>query len=243
MSTADPAVVGTHRSGGVALVTGSASGIGAATVAELQRRGWTVAGLDLGASPDCSAHRVVNMADAAAVAQAVAELTAELGPITAAVSVAGYYEMAPVDEISIDQWTRMLRVHLGGFANLARAVLPDMVEARHGAIVAISSELAIGGGTDDAHYAAAKGAILGLMRSLAVEYAARGIRVNAVAPGPTDTPLLAPDSPWRAPDYLATLPIARLTSPEEVALCVAYLLDHGSFTVGETLNPNAGAVI
>ena len=230
-------------SAGIALVSGSASGIGAATVAELQGRGWTVAGLDLGASPGCDAHRLVNMADAAAVAQAVAELTAELGSITAAVSVAGYYEMAAVDAITVDQWTRMLRVHLGGFANISRAVLPAMLAAGHGSIVAISSELAIGGGADDAHYAAAKGAILGLMRSLAVEYAGRGIRVNAVAPGPTDTPLLAPDSPWRAPDYLATLPLGRLTSPQEVALCVAFLLDHGSFTVGETLNPNAGAVI
>ena len=69
------------------------------------------------------------------------------------------------------------------------------------------------------------------------------MRVNAVAPGPTDTPLLAADSPWRAPEYLASLPIGRLTSPEEVALCVAFLLDSGSFFVGETLNPNAGAVI
>jgi NAD(P)-dependent dehydrogenase (short-subunit alcohol dehydrogenase family) len=70
-----------------------------------------------------------------------------------------------------------------------------------------------------------------------------GVRVNAVAPGPTDTPLLPVDSPWRDPLYLRTLPIGRLASPEEVALCVAFLIDAGTFCVGETLNPNSGAVI
>ena len=158
-------------------------------------------------------------------------------------SVAGYYEMLPVTEITTAAWTRMLRVHLGGLVNLTRAVLPGMLERRDGSIVAITSELAVGGGAEDAHYAAAKGAIIGVVRSLAAEVAAEGVRVNAVAPGPTDTPLLAPDSPWRAPDYLATLPLRRLGSPEEVALCVAYLVDEGGFCVGEILNPNAGAVI
>ena len=67
--------------------------------------------------------------------------------------------------------------------------------------------------------------------------------MNAVAPGPTDTPLLEPDSPWRAPAYLDTLPIKRLGSPEEVALCVGWLIDEDNFCVGEVLNPNAGAVI
>ena len=101
----------------------------------------------------------------------------------------------------------------------------------------------VGGGSQDAHYAAAKGAIIGVVRSLAAEVAADGVRVNAVAPGPTDTPLLAPHSPWRAPAYLTTLPLRRLGSPEEVALCVAYLIDEGGFCVGEVLNPNSGAVI
>jgi NAD(P)-dependent dehydrogenase (short-subunit alcohol dehydrogenase family) len=101
----------------------------------------------------------------------------------------------------------------------------------------------VGGGADDSHYAAAKGAIIGVVRSLASEVAGSGVRVNAVAPGPTDTPLLPEDSPWRAPDYLATLPLRRLGSPEEVALCVAWLVDEDTFCVGEVLNPNAGAVI
>jgi len=109
--------------------------------------------------------------------------------------------------------------------------------------VAITSELAIGGGSGDAHYAAAKGAIIGLVRSLAIELAPHGVRVNAVAPGPTDTPLLAADSPWREPEYLATLPLGRLVAPEEVALVVAFLVEEGTFATGEIVSPNAGAVI
>ena len=174
---------------------------------------------------------------------AVAAAEAELGPVTAAVSVAGYYEMLAITDITNQAWSRMLAVHLGGLVNLTRAVLPGMLGRRDGSIVAVTSELAIGGGSEDAHYAAAKGAIIGVVRSLAAEVAAVGVRVNAVAPGPTDTPLLTPDSPWRAPDYLATLPLRRLGSAEEVALCVAYLVDEGKFCIGEILNPNAGAVI
>ncbi len=227
----------------VAIVTGAASGIGAATARELENRGWRVAGFDLRPVPNCSLSISLDMSDSSSVSDAVGRVEAELGPIGGVVSAAGYYEMLPVSEITIDQWTRMFSVHVGGFVNLSRAVLPGMVAAGTGSIVGITSELAIGGGSNDAHYAAAKGTLLGLVRSLAVEFAGLGVRVNAVAPGPTDTPLLAADSPWRAPDYLATLPLGRLTSPEEVALCVAFLLDEGTFCVGETLNPNAGAVI
>ena len=227
----------------IAIVTGTASGIGAATAAELESRGWRVAGFDLRPSPRCSFDVCVDMADPDAVQSAVSRVEHELGHVSAAVSAAGYYEMSPVADITHEQWRRMLSVHVGGFVNLSRAVLPAMQAAGDGSIVAVTSELAIGGGAEDAHYAAAKGTLLGLVRSLAAESAPHGVRVNSVAPGPTDTPLLAADSPWRAPEYLATLPLGRLTSPEEVAICVAFLLEEGTFLVGETLNPNAGAVI
>ena len=165
----------------MALVTGAASGIGAAVTRELRSRGWRVAGFDLRPS-DCDLPVTGDVTDPAAVTAAVARVTTELGPVRALVTAAGHYEMLPVAQISPEQWHRMLRVHLAGLVNLVRATLPGMLERRSGSVVAIASELAVGGGAEDAHYAAAKGAVLGLVRSLAAEVAPRGVRVNAVTP-------------------------------------------------------------
>jgi NAD(P)-dependent dehydrogenase (short-subunit alcohol dehydrogenase family) len=223
-----------------AIVTGSASGIGAAVAAALQKDGYTVAGLDISAD----ASYVVDVSDPAAVDETVARVVADIGPVDAVVSAAGHYEMVPISDITRQQLHRMLRVHLGGLCNITRTVLPSMLERGAGSIIAITSELAIGGDDCGAHYAAAKGAIIGLVRSLAVEVAGHGVRVNAIAPGPTDTPLLPSDSPWRAPEYLATIPNRRLTRPDEVAEVVRFLLDDdASFCVGEVLSPNGGVVI
>jgi NAD(P)-dependent dehydrogenase (short-subunit alcohol dehydrogenase family) len=226
----------------VALVTGGASGIGAAVVEVLSGRGYVVGCLDLSSTTAADHAVAVDVSDVSAVDAAVSQIRDRLGPISAVVTSAGYYEMAPVAEISAEAWRRMLRVHLGGLVNVARATLPDLIEQR-GALVAVASELAVGGGDGDAHYAAAKGAILGFVRSLAVEVAGPGVRVNCVAPGPTDTPLLAADSPWRANDYLTTLPLRRLVTPREVARCVEYLVCDATFSVGEVVNVNSGAVI
>jgi NAD(P)-dependent dehydrogenase (short-subunit alcohol dehydrogenase family) len=223
-----------------AIVTGAASGIGAAVAAALAKDGYTVAALDI----HPAAPYVVDVSDPTAVDETVAAVTADLGPVDAVVAAAGHYEMVPVSDITRAQLHRMLRVHLGGVRNLARSVLPSMIERGSGAIVAITSELAIGGDDCGAHYAAAKGAIIGLVRSLAVEVAGRGVRVNAIAPGPTDTPLLPADSPWRAPEYLATVPNRRLTRPEEIAEVARFLCDDASgFCIGEVLSPNGGVVI
>jgi NAD(P)-dependent dehydrogenase (short-subunit alcohol dehydrogenase family) len=225
----------------VAAVTGAASGIGACVAAELTDRGWRVAGLDLQPSGwDLSL--VVDVSDAEAVASALGEIEAALGPVDAVVSAAGHYAIIDVVDITPEQWHTMLRVHLGGLVNLCRAALPGMTSRGAGSIVAITSELAIGGGDRDAHYAAAKGAVIGLVRSLAVEVAATGVRVNGVAPGPTDTPMIGPTSPWRAPDYLATLPLRRLVAPEEVARTVSHVIE-ATYITGEIISPNAGAVI
>jgi len=223
-----------------ALVTGSASGIGAAVAAALEADGYRVAGLDI----NSAAPHVVDVSDAVAVGETVARAAADIGPIDAVVCAAGHYAMTPISAITAQQLHRMLRVHLGGLRNITRSVLPSMLERGNGSIIAITSELAIGGGDGDAHYAAAKGAIIGLVRSLAVEVAGRGVRINAIAPGPTDTPLLPADSPWRATEYLATIPNRRLTRPDEIAEVVRFLLnDDTDFCVGEVLSPNGGAVI
>jgi NAD(P)-dependent dehydrogenase (short-subunit alcohol dehydrogenase family) len=226
----------------VAVVTGAASGIGAAVAAELSDRGWRVAGFDLQPS-EWDLSRTVDVSDPEAVSDAVAATERELGHVRAVVSAAGHYAMLDVGDITPEQWHTMLRVHLGGFANLCRSVLPGMTSRGDGSIVAITSELAIGGGDRDAHYAAAKGAVIGMVRSLAAEVAGTGVRVNAVAPGPTDTPLIGPESPWRDPAYLATIPLRRLVAPEEVALTVAYVAEEATFMTGEILSPNGGAVI
>jgi NAD(P)-dependent dehydrogenase (short-subunit alcohol dehydrogenase family) len=223
-----------------AIVTGSASGIGAAIATRLRAEGWTVAGIDMSDAAD----HVADVSDPVAVRAAVDEIRANVGEIDALVSAAGHYDMTPISQISAGALHRMLRVHLGGLRNTAKAVLPSMLDRGAGAIVAVTSELAIGGGDADAHYAAAKGAVIGLVRSLAAELAGRGVRVNAVAPGPTDTPLLAADSPWRAPGYLATLPNRRLTQPDEIATIAAFLVGpDAAYCTGEVISPNGGAVI
>ena len=228
-----------HR---VALVTGAASGIGASVARCLRSTGYAVAGVDL-TEQDTDLSFVGDVSDARFVHEAVSRAAHELGPIDSVISVAGYYEMIPFSEITSNQWRRMLRVHLGGLTNVVSSALPGMLEREGGSIVAISSEIAIGGGDQDAHYAAAKGAILGFVRSLAVEVALKGIRVNAVAPGPCDTPLLALDSLLKNREYLDTLPARRLAQPDEIAVAVQYLLDDTSFTFGEVISVNSGAVI
>lgn len=228
--------------GGVALVTGAASGIGAAVAARLADRGWLVAGLDLRES-GTDLLLTADVTDAAAVREAAKRAERELGPVSLLVTVAGYYEMVPVSDIRVDAWRRMLDVHLGGTRNACAAVLGGMIERRRGHIITISSELALGGGEYDAHYAAAKGAIIGFTKSLAVEVADKGVLVNSVAPGPTDTPLLDPGSPWREPAYLGTLPLRRLVKPEEIAETVYFLAEEGGYFCGQVISPNAGAVI
>ena len=228
--------------GGVAIVTGAASGIGAAVAARLAARRWKVAGLDLRES-ETDLPLTADVTDAAGVRDAAQRAERELGPVSLLVTVAGYYEMVPVSDIGIDAWRRMLDVHLGGTRNACAAVLPGMVERGEGRVITISSELALGGGEEDAHYAAAKGAIIGFTKSLAAEVADRGVLVNSVAPGPTDTPLLAPDSPWREAAYLETLPLRRLVRPDEIAETVLFLAEEGDYFCGQVLSPNAGAVI
>lgn len=229
------------RSARVAVVTGAASGIGAAVCRALEETGWTVCGMDLRRADHLEHAVVCDVSDPQAVSKALAGVQAEIGPIGALVTAAGHYELVPFSEISEERWATMLRVHIGGLLNAVREVLPGMVERGEGAIVAISSELGIAGTESEAHYSAAKGAILGFVRSLGAEVAKHGVRVNAVAPGPTDTPLLP--AAQRTPEYLASLPARALGQPEDIAQAVQFLVDEGGFCFGEVISPNMGAVI
>jgi NAD(P)-dependent dehydrogenase (short-subunit alcohol dehydrogenase family) len=216
----------------VALVTGAAGGIGGASADALEAAGMAVARTDL----------PLDVADAAAVAGLVARTEADLGPIEVLVNCAGHLTETPLADISDGEWNRMLRVHLGGTWHTCREVAPRMAARGRGAIVNTSSELALCGAELHAHYCAAKGAIVGLTRSLALELAARGVRVNAVAPGATDTALLT--DTWRTPDYLESLPMRRLSTPAEIAATVAFLAsDAASYVTGQVVSPNSGAVI
>jgi len=216
----------------VALVTGAGGGIGGACADALAAAGMEVARTDL----------PLDVAEAEAVAGLVARTEQELGPIEMLVNCAGHLTETPIADISDAEWRRMLRVHLGGTWHTCREVAPRMAARGRGAIVNTSSELAICGAELHAHYCAAKGAIVGLTKSLALELAGRGVRVNAVAPGATDTALLT--GLWRTPEYLGSLPLRRLSTPAEIAASVAFLAsDAAGYVTGIVLSPNSGAVI
>jgi len=216
----------------VALVTGAGGGIGGASADALEAAGMQVARTDL----------PLDVADADAVAGLVARTEEELGPIEVLVNCAGHLTETPIADITDAEWRRMLRVHLGGTWHTCREVAPRMAARGRGAIVNTSSELALCGAELHAHYCAAKGAIVGLTKSLALELAGRGVRVNAVAPGATDTALLT--DTWRTPEYLVSLPLRRLSTPAEIAAAVAFLAsDAASYVTGIVLSPNSGAVI
>jgi len=189
----------------VALVTGAAGGIGGAAAEALEAAGHDVVRTDL----------PLDVADEDAVAGLVSDTEAGRGPIDVLVNCAGHLVETPIERISDEEWNRMLRVHLGGTWHTCRAVGPRMAARGRGSIVNVSSELALCGAELHAHYCAAKGAIVGLTKSLALELAPRGVRVNSVAPGATETALLT--DTWRTPEYVASLPVRRLSTAAEIA--------------------------
>ena len=216
----------------MALVTGAGGGIGGAAADALESAGHDVVRTDL----------PLDVADEEAIAGLVAETEADTGPIDVLVNCAGHIVETPIDRISDEEWDRMLRVHLGGTWHTCRAVGPRMAARGRGSIVNVSSELALCGAELHAHYCAAKGAIIGLTKSLALELAPHGVRVNSVAPGATDTALLT--DMWRTPAYVESLPVRRLSTPQEIAATIAFLASGAaSYLTGEVVSPNSGAVV
>jgi len=233
----------------VALVTGGASGIGAATVRLLMARGARVAVLDrdvAGAPEGCLA-LVADVTDAAAVDEGVARVAAELGGLDVVVANAGIGAVGDVAANDDDEWRRVLDVNVVGIARVVRAALPHLKRSSHAAVVTTCSAVAHVGVRQRALYAASKGAIEALTLAMAADHVADGIRVNAVSPGTARTPwverlLAAADDPEAAAAALAARqPLGRLVTAEEVAHAIVHLASPGaSATTGTVLRVDGG---
>ncbi len=232
----------------VAVVTGSASGIGLATVERAAELGYAPAGLDIAARrPDSGPAKAgggtvldLDVTDSSAVRDAVVDIERTLGPVELAVGAAGVLVERPFRSVDEDLWNDTLEVHLFGTYNLTTAVAPAMAERREGSIVTLSSELAFLGAEEHVHYVAAKAAVVGFTRAAARELAPDGIRVNCIAPGPTDTPLLGPSG--RDPAYVRTIALGRLGRPEEIAGAILDVA-RWPWTTGQLYGVNGGTVI
>ena len=145
----------------------------------------------------------------------------------------------------VETWDRMIRINLRSVFLCTRFVLPHMVSDRSGRIINVSSQLAIKGGADLAHYCAAKAGILGFTKSLALEVAPHNITVNSLAPGPIETLLTAGSDPSKTEALLSRLPLGRYGQPHEVAPTAVLLASDpdGNLYTGQTLGPNSGDVM
>ncbi len=266
--------------GRTALITGAGSGLGRATALRFASEGATVlcadrdgeaaeataagareAGLTAGAAgaagdagaPGGAFALCFDVADLAAVEVAVADALAAHGPIDALFHAAGIVGEGSATTVTPETWERVIAVNLTGTWHVARAVLPGMVERRRGAIVLLASTAAIAGVPGIAAYAAAKGGVTALTRQMAVDYAADGVRVNAICPGTIPTPLV--EQAWAsrgrlggdadAADVAAQVaqqyPLRRLGRPEDVAAMAAFLVsDEASWVTGVALPLEGG---
>ncbi|MHB0952027.1 MAG: SDR family NAD(P)-dependent oxidoreductase [Allorhizobium sp.] len=239
-----------------AVITGAGSGIGRAIALKLASNGYAVLVNDLsesrakavadeiratGGQAASAAGDVSSEADVAAI-HAAAVLAH--GPVRLLVNNAGIAHQALFEDLEVKDFDRMFAVHVRGTFLMTKAVLPAMLEESAGVIVNIASQLGQIGGIELVHYSGAKAAIIGMTKALAREVSSRGVRVNAVAPGPINTPLVMELSEdWRAAKK-EQLPLGRFGEPEEVADTVAFLASPAAgLFVGQTLGPNSGDVM
>jgi 3-oxoacyl-[acyl-carrier protein] reductase len=210
-----------------------------------------------------------DVADSAAVERALAQTEATLGPLDILVNNAGIAGRAELDRIAPrieqqfaaattgatpppleatvqltdEEWRRMLSVHLDGTFYCTRAALRTMAPRGAGVIINIASICGIEGCMGAPHYSAAKAGILGFTRAVAKEVISQGVRVNAIAPGYIDTPMLSHSSDVMRQAVLMQTPLGRLGTPQEIAALAVYLAgDQAAFFVGATLSPNGGYV-
>jgi NAD(P)-dependent dehydrogenase (short-subunit alcohol dehydrogenase family) len=231
-----------------AVVTGGGSGIGQAVVNRLRSDGYHVATIDLTASEDKFAH-IADVTDRAAVDAAMTAIREQLGAVTILVNAAGIERFKRFTDLTFDDWRHVIDVNLNGVFHCVQAVLPDMVEAGWGRIVNISSSSAQSGQPFMSAYVAAKSAVNGLTKSLALEYGPAGITVNAVPPGFIDTPMLRKSEErgrlgGTVDDHIARTPVRRVGKPEDIAAACAFLIsDEAGYITGQTLRVNGGMYV
>jgi 3-oxoacyl-[acyl-carrier protein] reductase len=183
------------------------------------------------------------MRDPEDVSRLARRATAVYGRIDILVNNAGIsIPYHPLHEVPFEEWQRVLAINLTGPFLLCQAILPGMLARNRGKIINFASELALIGRDGAAPYVATKAGIIGLTKSLAREVGPKGIQVNAIAPGPTDTGMLGQRD--RAPESVQALPLRRLGRPDDIAATALFLASpDGDWYTGQVLSPNGGAVI
>jgi NAD(P)-dependent dehydrogenase (short-subunit alcohol dehydrogenase family) len=237
------------------LVTGGASGIGLAVVEAILAEGWRaiVADLDQKSLDRCkealspSNNRVrleqMNVADEGDVVRTIATCEAEFGPITGIVNSAGIGRDVPALDTDVDLFRKMLEVNLIGSFVVSREAAKLMREREGGSIVNIASVSGLIGNKGRVAYGASKGGVITMTKVMAVELASFGIRVNAIAPGPIETPLVQEvHTPEVRAAWMSTVPQRRYGSPDEIAGTAVFLLDprKSSYITGQTICVDGG---
>ncbi|WP_168212436.1 SDR family NAD(P)-dependent oxidoreductase [Microcella pacifica] len=225
------------------IVTGGASGIGLAVVDDLRRRGHAVTVFDLTPHPDADVPtETVDVTDESAVSQAVDAVMARQGRVNGLVASHGIRgRFVPAMEMTLDDVRRQFDIHVLGAFVVAREIVRRL-DGEPASLVLISSTTAYGGWSHQVDYGLAKAAVRQLTQNLAIEWAPMGVRVNAVAPGHTRTPMVE-DLIANGYDIRETekrMPLGRLAQPSEMAVTIAHLLDEATFVTGQCVAVDGG---